>query len=38
MYINPFWVGFLVGFISAFGLVIVLGSMSTTKGNKDDED
>lgn len=38
MYVNPFWLGFLIGFISALVLVIGLGSMSVTKGNKDDED
>lgn len=38
MYVNPFWLGFLIGFISALVLAIGLGSMSVNKGNNDDED
>ena len=26
MYVNPFWLGFLVGFVAAITLVLVIGS------------
>lgn len=31
MYVNPFWLGFLVGFVFTITLVLLIGS---TKGGK----
>ena len=28
MYVNPFWLGFLVGFVVAITLVLVIGSVA----------
>lgn len=33
MYVNPFWLGFLVGFIAAIILVLLIGG-ATNGGNE----
>ena len=32
MYVNPFWLGFLVGFVVAITLVLVIGSAAKGGG------
>ena len=33
MYVNPFWLGFLVGIVFTIATVILLGSLNTGKKN-----
>ena len=38
MYVNPFWFGYLMGFLTVFALLIIASIVDTHRDREEDED